>query len=262
MSQPLALLLAALACLQPGPPAASAAAQDAGSTPAQNAADEVFVCPPCGAECHFTTTSPKGGACGVCGMGLVPLASVPQVGVLLFPRADLTSATSVLGVLARSNATRAFTVADVAEPLRLADTLEVRPQFGFADAPRLDVLVIPDGHGAWEDELVVEWVKAAAGNAQHVLAVGSASVVLARAGFLAGERVPATGMLARAGTELAPGLEFDGTLRARHTGKFRLVRDLAAAQDAALEVVRDLAGEERARRTAEDLGLAWTPEAR
>jgi transcriptional regulator GlxA family with amidase domain len=253
MHQPFALALLALAWLAVVPAAPRA--------PSQEAAAAAFVCPPCGAECHFTTY-PKGGACGVCGMGLVPLASVPQVGVLLFPDADPLSATLVLGILARANATRAFTVADVAEPLRLGDTLELRPQFGFADAPPLDVLVIPDGHGAWEDELVVQWVKTSAARAQHVIAVGSGCLVLARAGFLAGERVPATGMLARMGKELAPALEFDGALPAQRSGKFLLARDTGAAVGAALEVVRELVGEERARRTAEDLGLAWTPEAR
>jgi transcriptional regulator GlxA family with amidase domain len=220
-----------------------------------------FICPPCGAECHFTTY-PKEGSCGGCGMKLVPLASVPQVGVLLHPDAAMASSMTTLALLVGSNAVRAFTVADTAEPLRLGDALEVRPQFAFADAPPLDVLVVPDGYGAWDDPLIVEWVKGAAGKARCVLAVGGGSVVLARAGFLAGERVPSRRFLAQRGKELAPELVFDADLDYRRAGKFFLARDAAAGIEATLAVVQELAGEERARRTAEEFGHPWVPEQR
>jgi len=227
----------------------------------QGSAAAAFVCPPCGAECHFTTYS-KEGNCGGCGMKLVPLASVPQVGVLLYPDAALVSSTLALSVFSSSNAVRAFTVADTSEPLRLADALEVRPQFALADAPQLDVLVVPEGYGAWDDPLVVEWVKGAAEKARCVVAVGAGSVVLARAGFLAGERVPGRPFLVERGKELAPGLVFDAELDHRRAGKFFLARDAGATIEAALAVVAEIAGEERARRTAEEFGVPWTPEAK
>jgi hypothetical protein len=86
-------------------------------------------------------------------MALVPLASVPQAGVLLYPGVDLVSSTLPLGVLAGSDAVRAFTVADTDDLIRSRDTLDMKPQFAFADCPALDVLVIPDGFGAHDDPL-------------------------------------------------------------------------------------------------------------
>lgn len=237
---PSVLLALVLGIRAPGVPQASAS----------------FVCPPCGAECHFRTY-PKEGNCGVCGMGLVPLATVPQVGVLLYPDAALGSSMTTLALFAGSNAVRAFSVADTTEPLRLGDALEVRPQFAFADAPALDVLVVPDGFGAWDDALLVEWVKGAAGKARCVLAVGGGSVVLAKAGFLAGERVPARRFLVERGQELAPGLIFEDVPGWRRAGRFFLARDTGAATAATLAVVAELAGEERARRTAEEFGVSW-----
>lgn len=219
---------------------------------------EVFVCPPCGAECHFTTY-PKTGNCGVCGMGLVPLASVPQIGVLLHPDAALSSSLLTLALFVGSNAGRVFTVADTAEPLRLSDALEVRPQFAFGDTPALDVLVVPEGYGAWDDPLLVEWVKATSARARFVLAVDTGSVVLARAGFLAGERVPARSFLVRRGKELAPGLAFDDSTSWRRTGKFFLARDTEGALEASLALVHELAGEESALRTAQEFGRPWKP---
>lgn len=218
-----------------------------------------FVCPPCGAECHFTTYA-KAGACGGCGMQLVPLGSVPQVGVLVFPDAQPAGALAVLAAFASSSAVRAFTVADTDEPLRLGDALELRPQFALAKAPPLDVLVVPDGYGAWDDELIVAWVKQAATHARAVIAIGSGSIVLARAGFLAGERVPATRFLAERGQALAPDLTFDATLAAHRAGKFLLARTAHEALDASLTTLAELDGVERARRTAEGLGHPWEPE--
>lgn len=220
-----------------------------------------FVCPPCGAECHFTTYA-KEGNCGGCGMKLVALASVPQVGVLLYPGAALGASSLPLAVFTGSNAVRAFTVADTTEPLRLGDALEVRPQFAFAEAPVLDVLVVPDGYGAWDDALILEWVKGAAEKARCVLAVGAGSIVLAKAGYLAGERVPGRRFLVERGKQLAPELTFDADLAQRRAGKFFLARDAGAALHAALDVVAELAGEERARRTAEEFGTDWTPAAK
>jgi putative intracellular protease/amidase len=245
MKPPAFLVLLALLTLAPGAPRL------------QDAPGQSFVCPPCGAECHFTTY-PKTGACGVCGMELVELASVPQAGVLLFPRVDLTSSTLTLGVLASSDTLRAFTVADTAEPLRAGDCLEMKPQFAFGDCPALDVLVVPDGWGAWDDPLIVEWVKGAATKARFVLAVGTGSVVLARAGFLEGERVPVSRFHAQRLAALAPALVPDPEQRWTRRDRFFLARDALGALDAALAVVQELGGEECARRTAERLGLPST----
>ena len=230
-----------------------------GGQDAKTGSAPAFVCPPCGAECHFRTY-PKAGKCGVCGMGLVPLASVPQVGVLLYPDASLPSSLTTLALFAESNAVRAFGVADTAEPLRLGDTLEVRPQFAFAEVPRLDVLVVPECFGAWDDALVVEWAKGAVEKARCVVAVSAGSVLVARTGALAGERVPAPRFLVERGKELAPGLVFDAELDYRRAGKFVLARVAGAAIRASLGALAELAGEERARRTASEFGVPWEPE--
>jgi len=224
----------------------------------QEPAAPAFLCPPCGAECHFVSY-PKAGACGGCGMALVPAASIPQVGVLLHEGVDLLSSTLTLGVFSAANCARAFTVADTAEPLRAADALEMRPQFAFAQAPALDVLVVPEGYGSWDDPLIVEYVRGAAEHARFVIGVGTGAVLLAKAGFLKGAHVSLNPFLVRRLPELAPELVSDPAQRLTRTGKFLLARDALAAAEAVLDVVRALAGEERARKTAEGLGLTLGP---
>jgi transcriptional regulator GlxA family with amidase domain len=102
-------------------------------------------------------------------------------------------------------------------------------------------------------------VRRAAERARCVLAVGQGSLVLARAGLLAGERVPADARLVSRCKEVAPELEFDAALAQRRVGKFFLARDLPAAEQASLAVLAELVGRDRARRVAEELGFAFPP---
>jgi len=218
--------------------------------------DGPFVCPPCGAECHFREYERKGG-CTVCGMDLVPLSTVPQVGVLVYPGVELASSTFTLAAFADSNAVRAFSVSDATDPVRCGDTLELVPQFAFDKAPALDVLVIPAGHGAHQDPLIVEWVKKSAEKARFVLAIGPGNLVLARTGLIDGQRVPG-GPTAQHWKGQAQQLVYDDNARLLRTGKFFSARDALAGIDGVLEIVAELAGEESAKETAQALGHTWT----
>jgi transcriptional regulator GlxA family with amidase domain len=193
-------------------------------------------------------------------MRLVPLSSVPQVGVLLHPHVELASSMSVLSVMVATDGVRAFTVADTDEPLRTDDALEVRPQFALADAPALDVLVVPAGWGAHEDELILEWVAESAAGAQFVLSVGTGSVVLARAGVLdEKEPVPVPERWVQRGAQLVPDLTLAAEPAWRRVGNVFLARDAEAGVEAALVIAFELLGEAPAREAALRLGRAWEP---
>jgi transcriptional regulator GlxA family with amidase domain len=84
-----------------------------------------------------------------------------------------------------------FTVAATADPVRTTGDLRVLPHFDFASAPRADLLVIPGGFGTralLEDEPTLDWIRRRAAAARHVTSVCTGSLLLARAGLLAGRR--------------------------------------------------------------------------
>ena len=86
---------------------------------------------------------------------------------------------------------RVFTVAASAEPVRATGDLRVLPHFDFASAPPIDLLVIPGGFGTRaliEDAAVLDWIRRSAAAARHVTSVCTGSLLLARAGLLAGRR--------------------------------------------------------------------------
>ena len=84
-----------------------------------------------------------------------------------------------------------FTVAKWRAPISATGGLQVIPHYGFGDAPRIDVLVVPGGFGSralLEDAETLDWVRRTAGLARRVTSVCTGSLVLGKAGLLRGRR--------------------------------------------------------------------------
>ena len=84
-----------------------------------------------------------------------------------------------------------FTIAATREVVRATGGLSVLPHHDFASAPRVDLLVIPGGFGTrplLEDAATLEWIRRTAAAARTVTSVCTGSLLLARAGLLAGRR--------------------------------------------------------------------------
>ena len=86
---------------------------------------------------------------------------------------------------------RVFTVARTRDPVTAVGGLEVVPGYGFADAPPIDLLLVPGGFGTralLEDAATLDWVKRVAAGTRLTTSVCTGALVLARAGLLAGRR--------------------------------------------------------------------------
>lgn len=86
---------------------------------------------------------------------------------------------------------KVFTVAETRAPLSAVGGLQVTPDFAFADAPPIDLLLIPGGMGARpliEHAPVIAWIRATATRARLVTSVCTGSLLLAKAGLLDGRR--------------------------------------------------------------------------
>jgi len=147
---------------------------------------------------------------------------------------------------------RPFTVARTAAPVTATGGLRVLPDHSFADAPRIDLLVVPGGFGTrplLDDAETLDWIRAVARDARQVTSVCTGSMLLTKAGLLTGKR---------ATTHWAALTELE-TLG----GGVTVVRDarwvddgiissagVAAGIDMAFYVVEKLLGKEVADRTA------------
>jgi transcriptional regulator GlxA family with amidase domain len=86
---------------------------------------------------------------------------------------------------------RVFTVAKSRAPISTTGGLTVTPHYGFGDAPAIDVLLVPGGQGTrplMDDRETLEWIGRVAPGARQVTSVCTGSLLLAKAGLLAGRR--------------------------------------------------------------------------
>ena len=84
-----------------------------------------------------------------------------------------------------------FTVAKSRASIRTTGDLEVVPHFGFADAPRIDLLLVPGGFGTRalvNDAGTLDWIRRVAAAARKTTSVCTGALLLAKAGLLEGRR--------------------------------------------------------------------------
>lgn len=75
--------------------------------------------------------------------------------------------------------------------VRCAKGMHMRPDMSIADAPKLDVLIVPGGDGTrplMKDERAISWIKERAAQVAWTTSVCSGSLVLAQAGLLDGKK--------------------------------------------------------------------------
>ena len=84
-----------------------------------------------------------------------------------------------------------FTVAKSRAPIRTTGDLEVVPHYGFADAPPIDLLLVPGGFGTRvliNDAETLDWIRRVAAQTRKTTSVCTGSLLLAKAGLLEGRR--------------------------------------------------------------------------
>ncbi|MDH3699960.1 MAG: DJ-1/PfpI family protein [Alphaproteobacteria bacterium] len=84
-----------------------------------------------------------------------------------------------------------FTVARNGNPVAAVGGLKVVQDYGFKDAPGIDLLVIPGGMGTRaliDDDAVLAWIRRVAAGTAQTTSVCTGALLLAQAGLLEGRR--------------------------------------------------------------------------
>jgi transcriptional regulator GlxA family with amidase domain len=121
---------------------------------------------------------------------------IPNVGILVFEGAeelDFVGPWEVFAMATRESPTRCVhLLAERPEPITCAKGLRVLPDCTLAQAPPLDVLVVPGGRGVrreLENEALLGWIARRAEDATWVASVCTGSGLLVRAGVARHKRV-------------------------------------------------------------------------
>ncbi len=94
--------------------------------------------------------------------------------------------------MANQGADRVVTIAEHERPVRCAKGLRVLPDHTLANAPALDVVLVPGGQGTRREvnnPVVIEWLRKAGASASWVTSVCTGTLLLHEAGFARGKRV-------------------------------------------------------------------------
>jgi transcriptional regulator GlxA family with amidase domain len=87
---------------------------------------------------------------------------------------------------------RVITIAPTREPIRAAKGMRIIPDHSFADAPDLDVVLVPGGIGTRREvgnPVLIDWLRKAGARCTWVTSVCTGSLLLHEAGFAKGRRV-------------------------------------------------------------------------
>ncbi len=189
-----------------------------------------------------------------------------QVGILLFNDVEVLDFAGPYEVFSRTRLTpgvqsrrseesapfRVFTIAAGPELVAATGGLRVLPDFDFAAAPPIEVLVVPGGFGTralLHDAATIAWIQRTAAVARRVTSVCTGALVLARAGLLAGRRATTHwGALDLLG-EVDPTIRVEAGLRVVDDGIVTSA-GVSAGIDMALAVVESMYGRPVADETA------------
>ena len=128
-----------------------------------------------------------------------------SVGILIFDGVEVLDFAGPFEVFSRTRLTpgsesrrsddsapfSVFTVSRSRAPIRTTGDLQVVPHHGFADAPPIDLLLVPGGFGTRalvDDAPTLDWIRRVSATARKTTSVCTGSLLLAKAGLLEGRR--------------------------------------------------------------------------
>lgn len=147
--------------------------------------------------------------------------------------------------------------------VKTAEGLMLDARYSFADAPALDILVVPSGaHNLDTDlgnEALIAWLAKTGKSARYVMSLCDGAFLLARAGLLQGRLATTFPGDQDRFAQMFPKLELRRGVSFVHDGPALTSVGGARSYDAALYLVDHLYGENVARNVAEGLVLPWPP---
>jgi len=184
-----------------------------------------------------------------------------RLGVALYPQFELLDVFGPVEMF--GNLTGVIEVTMVAQqsgPVASAQGPSVLAEYGFADCPHLDLVMVPGGNGTLtelENPVLLDWLATRAGAAEVVMSVCSGSALLARAGVLDGRRATTNKMWFNALTPSGPNVQWVKEARWVEDGKFVTSSGVSAGMDMALAVIAKLRGEEVSKNLAVATEYEW-----
>lgn len=163
----------------------------------------------------------------------------------------------VVMIAEKKGAVKAGSMANSPMPTCIAD-------YGFDDAPDLDLILVPGGIGTFaelENDKILSFLRDRAEKAQITASVCSGSALLAKAGLLDGHRATSNKMFFNLAVTQSDKVAWIEAARWVEDGKFVTSSGVSAGIDMALAIIARLFGNELAETIAKGAEYIWHREA-
>ncbi len=175
-----------------------------------------------------------------------------RIGAIIYPQVDQADFTGPFEVLSRIPNSTFHVLWKATVPILDVKGLILTPDTTIADAPDLDLLVIPGGWGQealMDDQVVLDFIRAHAAAGRYILSIGTGALIAGAAGLLRGVKTT-THWSSFHLLEYFGAIPFDG--RVVVAGKFLSAAGVTAGIDGALWAVTLI----HSQRVAEEIQLA------
>ncbi len=194
-----------------------------------------------------------------------------NVVLLLFEEVELLDVAGPLSVLSQAGRHwnwrpfKVYTAAERPGSLSTRSQLAVVAEHELSACPPPEIVIIPGGYGARKalgSKKTLDFLASAQASATTFAALGNGLLLLAKAGLLAGARVPARDDLGAELRELEPTLTIESVGAAGadlllESGKIIAGSGSGASLELALRIVSRTLGPKLANGTAQGLGIPW-----
>lgn len=138
--------------------------------------------------------------------------------------------------------------------------VSVQSDFLFAQAPRLDVLLIPGGMGTRrevDNPLLIEAIKSLSMKTEHVASICTGAALLARTGLLDGRKATTNKRAFQWATSQGPAVQWVKEARWVEDGKYFTSSGISAGMDMSLGLIAKLFGRDAAQQVADGAEYTW-----
>jgi transcriptional regulator GlxA family with amidase domain len=191
------------------------------------------------------------------------MADQKTIGFVLFrgfELLDVFGPAEAYGIHDNEGAFRLVMVAEQGGPVQSAQGPSAVAEYGFADCPRLDILLVPGGIGTRrevDNPALISWLQARAREAELVTSVCTGAGLLARAGLLDGLRATSNKRSLDWVMTQGPKVKWVPEARWVEDGKFATSSGVSAGIDMALAIIARLRGKDVAEKVAIAMEYEW-----
>lgn len=184
-----------------------------------------------------------------------PLQLIPgakNIGMVIFDGLSIGewSAPYDVWVHVKGNRVNVFMISEDGKPVRTSTGVQLQADYSFANAPHIDVLVVPSGSGSSGKDLAnaarINFVKEKGKKAEWVTSFCGGAFTLGLAGFLDGKRATTYPGYMKQMQEMFPNTKVDRQARIAVDGNVVSTQGGLAAFEAALYVVEAYFGKQYA----------------